>query len=349
MSVWLYQAGFIARRLASNHRPGEEDLLPRFGPGTDMTMLRGWFLACLAGILFIPRPSGLLAWAPAAIYMLADLADYLDGYLARISDHATLLGEALDIEFDALGLLIAVSVAIHYAALPAWYLPVGLARYAFVFGLWARRRAGEPIHPLPQSDSRRPLAGLQMGALSVILIPALHPPVTTLGGVLLAVPLLAGFTRDWLVVSGAIDPASPAYQRIRESLKKVLLRWAPIPLRAIAVTTVVLLGSVQATTSERATSGATGLPIVDGSSLPLRLIELAAATAVAVGFVPRVSAIVLLATLLVRGIAGVPSVALLAALTATVVVLMIGSGALSIWQPEIGWFRHRAGEKRPVE
>jgi CDP-diacylglycerol--glycerol-3-phosphate 3-phosphatidyltransferase len=340
MAVWLYQAAFVQRRLGMNHRPGETSLLARFGTGTDATLVRGWLLACLAGFLLSSRSSGWLAWAPAVLYTLADFADYLDGYLARVSNQATLLGEALDIEFDAMGLLIAVSVAVHSSALPVWYLPVGLVRFAFIFGMWARRRAGKPIYSLPPSESRRPLAGLQMGALSVILVPLLGPPVTILGGLLLAVPLVIGFARDWLVVSGVVDPASTAYQDLRSGLKHVLLRWMPIPLRAAAIVATIRLGMVSA--------DAVGTPGTYASGTVVWLVGLTAAVAVALGIAPRVSALILLAMLLVRAGGGESSPVLLAGLTATVGVLMAGGGALSIWQPEYRWFRRRAGDRQVV-
>lgn len=351
LATWLYQAAWIARRLDANHRPSETSLLPEFGSGTNTTFARGWLLACLAGFLVTPMPSGLLAWIPALLYMLADVADYLDGYLARITDHSTSLGEALDIELDALGLLIAVAIAIRTSALPMWYLPVGLARYAFIFGLWARRRAGKSIHPLPHSESRRPLAGLQMGALTVILVPALRPPVTTLGGSLLAVPLLLGFARDWLVASGAVDPSSATYRRVRERLRLIVLRWLPVPLRAVVVAGVLHLGAAEAIAGNVGMfgTGPLGLQTAGGTGESARLIELVAGAAVGLGFAPRFSAAVLLGSLLMRGASGTTSPDLLLTLAALVVLLLIGGGALSIWQPEIGLFRRRAGEKEAVD
>ncbi len=350
LGVWLYQGAFVERRLALNHRAGESTLLSEFGPGTNATLFRGWLLACLAGFLLLPRQPGLLAWIPAVIYTIANVANYLDGYLARTSDHATRMGEALDIEYDALGLLIAVSIAIHFSALPAWYLPVGLARYAFILGLWIRRRADKPIQPLPQSDSRRPLAGLQMGALGIILVPVLQPPVTTLGGVLLALPLLIGFTRDWLVVSGVVDPDSVVYQRARQRVKRVMLHWLPVLLRAAVIAAAVHLGSVGATTSSEPEVGlaSSAFSMAGEAGAALRLVGLAAGAAVGLGFVPRISAALFLALLLAHAAAGGSSPTLLMGVTAAVGVLMAGGGAFSAWQPEAGWLGRRAGEKGVV-
>ena len=107
-----------------------------FGLGYSATRFA---LGLLAGFVFLPQPSGGLAWLPALLYTLAIMADYLDGYFARLTHHATVLGEILDIEFDALGILMATSLAVHYGQLPWWYLPIGLSRYLFLFGIWWRR------------------------------------------------------------------------------------------------------------------------------------------------------------------------------------------------------------------
>jgi CDP-diacylglycerol--glycerol-3-phosphate 3-phosphatidyltransferase len=167
--VLAYELGLLWRGLKDNHRPDEARLLPTLGVGNVLTMVRGLALGLLAGFIFLPWPSGRLAWLPALLYTLAILTDYFDGYLARITHHATVLGETLDIEFDALGILVATSLAVHYHQLPWWYLLIGFSRYLYLSGIWWRKRRGQPVNDLPPSVHRRIIAGTQMG-LSLIHI-----------------------------------------------------------------------------------------------------------------------------------------------------------------------------------
>jgi CDP-diacylglycerol--glycerol-3-phosphate 3-phosphatidyltransferase len=229
--VLVYELGHLWRGLNDNHRRGDSALLPMLGAGNVLTMLRGLALGLLAGFLVAPWPPGWTAWIPALLYTVAIVADYLDGYLARITHHATLLGEHLDIEFDALGILIATSLAVNYHQLPSWYLLIGLSRYLFLLGIWWLKRRGRPVYDLPPSTQRRIVAGFQMGFTSVMLWPIVYPPGTTLAGVIFAVPFTASFIRDWLVVSGSLDPASASYLKARRVVSLVFTHWLPLFLR----------------------------------------------------------------------------------------------------------------------
>jgi CDP-diacylglycerol--glycerol-3-phosphate 3-phosphatidyltransferase len=326
--VFGFQLAFVGRRLRLNFRAGEAVLLPDLGPGNSLTLARGVLLAMLAGFLIIPWPKGALAWAPAALYMAADLADYFDGYLARISRHATRLGEAIDLEFDALGLLVGVSVAIHIGQLPLWFLPFGLARYAFVFGIWILQRRGRAPQPLPESVSRRPIAGLTMAFVSAALWPLVLPSVATLAGVLFAIPFAFSFGRDWLVVSGVLDPLSNRYATGRLRFKRLFLDWLPPFLRlSLAAALVVLTTDM--------------LPSV----MILLIIQIVAGACIAVGLAGRLASIALIVPLALganaNGLAPLRAIAL----GLTLGILILGTGAASLWKPEERLLRRRAGER----
>ena len=114
-ALWL-----LWQDLPLNRRVGEEQLLPDFGPGTLLTISRGVLVAVLAGFLVIPRPMGSLIWVPAGLYWLANLTDFFDGYLPRVTDRVTYLGEALDIKLDGFGVLVATVLIVLYGQVPFW-------------------------------------------------------------------------------------------------------------------------------------------------------------------------------------------------------------------------------------
>ena len=207
--LWL-----LWRFLPNNHRVGETAVLPTLGLGNRLTLLRGLGIGLLAGFLFSPWPQGVLAWVIALLYTAVSIADYFDGYIARKTNHATVLGSRLDMEFDGLGVLVVSLLAIGYGQLPWWFLSIGLARYLFVWGLWWRDRRGLPIFDIPPSVQRRILAGAQMGLLTVVLWPIVPAPMAIIGGTIVAVPTLFGFGRDYAIAAGWLDPANRTYNRL---------------------------------------------------------------------------------------------------------------------------------------
>lgn len=203
-----YSLAFLKRDLGRNRAAAAGSIYPDLGAGTLATLLRGILLAAVSGFLFSPRPPDGLAWIPAILFTAAMVLDILDGVLARRSGRQTELGESFDLALDRLGVLIGSALAVGYRVLPWPFLSIGLAGYLFEFGRWARRRAGREIRELPLRFSRRPMAGVMMGFLSAVLWPIVGPPATTLAGVLILVPFMAGFVRDWQAVSGRLDRAS---------------------------------------------------------------------------------------------------------------------------------------------
>ena len=116
--------------------------------------------------------------------------------------HETRLGAFLDINIDALGLLIAPLLAVWYGQLPGAYLSVSAAYYLLVFAIWLRKKYSKPVFKIPPRRSARIIAGFQMGFVGVALLPAISPPLTTMAAYIFMIPLLAGFTKDWMIASG---------------------------------------------------------------------------------------------------------------------------------------------------
>ena len=175
---------------------------------TWVTVARGAAVAVLAGFVVAgsPAETGIVSWVPAALFAVAALLDAVDGVLARATDSVTDLGARLDVEIDALVVLVGTLVAVVDGALPSVFLAVGAARYLFVAARWWRVRHGRPVSELPPNRFRRPLGALAMLAIWLALVPVLENTVTYAFAGLVLVPFLANFCWDWLAVSGRFEP-----------------------------------------------------------------------------------------------------------------------------------------------
>lgn len=340
--------GLLRHNLAYNHRRGESAVFPDFGAANAVTLLRGWLLGLLAGFLLFPRPIGPLAWLPALVYTAAALTDFVDGYLARVTNRSTVLGERLDMELDALGALLAVSLAVVYGQLPVWALTMGLARYLFVGGLIWRRRRGLPVYDLPPSVHRRIVAALFMSFVAVVLWPVLDPAATRFAAIWFALPLAASFGRDWLVVSGRIDPASSAYLVVLGRWHRLLTRRLPVALRSLAVISLAWLATTAAAVPGGLATEFQGPGILaapTGASLVL-LLGAAAAVSLLFGVEARLGALLMLvpagANIANSGLNAANGLLLASAIT----LLHTGSGALSLWRPSDRLFLQRLGRPR---
>lgn len=337
--LWLFW-----RQLPLHRRNGQA--LPGLGPGNTLTLARGAGIALLAGFLLTPWPPPPLAWLPALLYTLAGLADYFDGYLARISNTATPMGEALDIEFDALGVLVVAALAVHFGQWPAPFLIIGLARYLFVGGLWLRRRRRLPIVALPPSIIRRTLAGLQMGFLSVALWPIMPPALAALSGLCFALPFLAIFGRDWLLVSGAVATASARYQRLGRAGDTLFVAWGPTAARLLAAGAAAVLAAQawRDMPAQTALYASFGLPNPRFAAYAFAVMLAAAIPALAGGAATRVFALWLLVPVGFGLAAGGFQPAGVIALVAAIFLLIFGPGRFALWRPDERIALRRAGE-----
>jgi len=210
-AIMIYVLGLIRYGLNWNYHPDQKVLHTTLGCGTWLTIIRGALIAVLAGYLFQPWPvsgfsSGRLSWAPGLLYITSSILDYADGRVARAYRHETRLGAYLDINLDALGLLIAPLVAVWYGQLPIAYLSVGLAYYVFWAAIRLRNKFSKTVIEHKPWRGARIIAGFQMGFVGIALLPIVKPPVTTLSAYLVMLPLVGGFVRDWMVVCGYWTP-----------------------------------------------------------------------------------------------------------------------------------------------
>ena len=239
-AVMAYQLLIILR--SRNKILRGENLDHLWGLANMISLARGLMIAILAGFLFAPKPAGILGWLPALLYSLLAILDFFDGYWARKSHTQTRLGALLDQEYDALGILVAMVLVIQWGHLPYPFLYIAAAKYVFAAGIAWRSFRGKAVHSLPPSYLRRRLAGFQMGILAVFLWPIARPPGTLLAQLIIGVPLLVGFIRDWLLVSGALDPEDPGYRKIKKTFYDLGSRWLPPVIRTVLAVAAVQIG-----------------------------------------------------------------------------------------------------------
>ena len=158
--VMIYVLGLLRYGLGWNYHPEQKVVRSTLGYGTWLSIIRGALIANLAGYLFQPWPESKLcpcslSWTPGLLYISASILDFADGRVARACKHETRLGAFLDINLDALGLLIASLVAVWYAQLPAVYLSVGFAYYVFQAGMRLRKNLlMSVLEPAPWRGAR---------------------------------------------------------------------------------------------------------------------------------------------------------------------------------------------------
>ena len=201
-AIHVFQLIQLWRELSLNHPPEEKQLLPSFGKGTWLSFVRLVSISLLSGFLVVPEGPGIIAWLPAIIYLAAIFSDFFDGYLARINNHVTKLGQKLDTVLDGRGLLVATLLAFHYDRVPWWYLSIGIARYLYSFGVYWRKRNGKEIHELIPNVNRRSLAGTLMVFSIAMLVPIFSPPETKIAASIFLIPFVSNFLIDWWQVSG---------------------------------------------------------------------------------------------------------------------------------------------------
>jgi CDP-diacylglycerol---glycerol-3-phosphate 3-phosphatidyltransferase len=330
----LYQLVYLYWHLDENRDMTNGKLLTRLGSANWLTVGRGALLALVAGFLFVPRPDGWLAWAPAGLYLSAMVVDYLDGYAARRAGFVTRLGSRLDMHFDEHGYIIGGLLVVLWGQAPVWYLLVALVRPLYVAGEWWWAKQNKTLRPWYPNPFRRALSGAQMGFTAVLLFPVFTPPGTTIAATLYMLPFLINFLMDWLWVSGVLPEAfiRPGERRIR--WMNWMRNWFPLLLRAVLVGLLILRAD-QAD--------------VEGSMAELyAILHGVAIVAIMTGSAGRVFAVgvMLLSGFYLRADAG--DWLAWAMLLPSLVLFFSGTGRFSMWTPEDWLIHHLAGEKAEI-
>jgi phosphatidylglycerophosphate synthase len=311
--------GRLWRNLHLNRRPGATAIRLQIGGANRLTLMRGLFIGMIAGFVF-SGPAGQYpnaaawSWWPGCLYLLAALLDGLDGYWARRFGTPTRLGQELDLHTDALGMLVAISVAIGAQRLPPYYLVAGVAFYAFRFGLWYRRRQGYGNRPAGPRSFARLVAGAQMGFVGIAMLPLFAYNVIHALAPLFLIPLIAGFVWDWLIARGDLSEA--AIQRCQRVLRIFVAKIPPLLRVGLLVSGGLFIRD---------------MPLAPPLS-PVWLLGLG--FMVISGLVGRTAALLLSLALAYQATAAGPTPLLMTFLAGSVVLVMAGTGDASLWRPE---------------
>lgn len=326
--LWFFVSWQLWQRLELNRANKSAPLYPRLGWANHLTLLRGGLIALTGGFLFQSQAEGWAGWIPGVLYTIAAILDRMDGFVARRGKQTSLLGSELDTVYDALGLLVAPLLAVGYGKIHWSFLLVSAAYYVFVWGLHWRRTHKLPVYPLMPSLLRRTLAGFQMGFIAFILLPCFNAPSTTIIGIAFTLPILIGFVVDWLVVSGRIesDTTNTEFFNRLEQISHNILQPLLRVLLFIAMLLFIFIGNIDKSI------------FVLGSLLMFAIATL-------LGFVGRVTAlIILIMVTLLQGDSA------LNAITATIIftsvwIMLLGTGRFSLWQWDDRWVNRRDGEE----
>lgn len=155
---------------------------PHFNLPNILTLSRLGLIPVFVALSALER-SPAVALASAAIFGLASITDWLDGYMARRRKQVTDLGKLLDPVADKVLILAALVVLVEAGRAPGWLVIILLAREFAVTALRAVAAIGGRV--IPAESLGKLKMGVQTAAvLMLILEPALpawgHPVGLTL-------------------------------------------------------------------------------------------------------------------------------------------------------------------------
>ncbi|MFW6153072.1 MAG: CDP-alcohol phosphatidyltransferase family protein [Halobacteriota archaeon] len=188
----------VVIRAIHRHAPGR---LPPISMATIISVIRLVPLALLVGMLAIDALEA-DAWLPAGLFAIAAGLDAIDGAVARRLGTVTAHGAAVDRHIDALTVLVGSVIAVALDVAPTAFVAVGVAQYAFLGGIVARRRLGLEVSDLPESQLRRFLGGALLAAIWIALLPTVDPSIGHVLTASVGSAVLLNFGRDFLAVSG---------------------------------------------------------------------------------------------------------------------------------------------------
>jgi CDP-diacylglycerol--glycerol-3-phosphate 3-phosphatidyltransferase len=179
-----------------------------------LTVARIFLVPVLVSVLLTKFEGRLVMGLPvelvgAAIFGLASLTDWLDGYLARRRGQVTWVGQMLDPIADKLLISATLVSLVQLDLAPAWMVTVIIGREFAITGL--RSLAYARGLTMPAS----PLGKLKMVSQVVAIL------LLILGWERMPLLLLAGQAALWVVMAAALISAFDYYRRFTRAMAQV--------------------------------------------------------------------------------------------------------------------------------
>jgi cardiolipin synthase (CMP-forming) len=145
-------------------------------------------VAVIPFTLLLATSSDSQSGAAAAIFLVASLTDYLDGYLARRADAVTRFGRIVDPLADRLLIDLAVLTLAYHGRMPWWLAAPLLLRDGYLAIVFERRHVATAVQVTMAGKTATALIMVSLAAM--MLTPEAWPEVTFAAG--LAGSLAAG-------------------------------------------------------------------------------------------------------------------------------------------------------------
>jgi phosphatidylglycerophosphate synthase len=193
---YLLRAGalFTVVALAAMGFLQEHHPFDHFGAANLVTTARAALVALTAGLIGEPAIP-LVATVSLTLSLIVTAMDGVDGWIARRTQYGSAFGARFDMETDALLILALTLLVWRHDKAGAWVLASGLLRYAFVAAGWLLPWLTRPLFP---SVRRQAVCVLQVGALILVMAPAVTPPLSSLVAAVALATLSSSFLVDTL-------------------------------------------------------------------------------------------------------------------------------------------------------
>ena len=146
--------------------------------------------------------AGLWMWISLAIFVVASLTDFIDGYIARNYNQTTDFGKFLDPLADKLLTLAAMSIYCQWGIFPAWVLMIVLTREFAVSGL--RMVAGPKGKVIAAGKSGKfKTASTMVGLCAMMALPGIDVLNTIVIAMIVITTVYSGveyFIQNWNVL-----------------------------------------------------------------------------------------------------------------------------------------------------